>query len=69
MVWTTSNAGRGTTFDGQYLFTQVQQVTDANGTATATGFDGALLTITHGSQLYVFLVQLTLLRIPNYSQF
>ncbi|MBK8827116.1 MAG: hypothetical protein IPO26_10510 [Saprospiraceae bacterium] len=57
--WTTSNAGRGTTLMANIYFTQVQlELQDANGTATATGFDGALLTITP-APVYTFLVQLT----------
>ncbi|MBL0190629.1 MAG: DUF4347 domain-containing protein [Saprospiraceae bacterium] len=45
--WTTSDAGRGTTYDGKYLFySTATGVTDADGTSTVTGFDGALLTIT-----------------------
>ena len=67
--WTTSNAGRGTTFDGQYLFySSATGVTDANGTATATGFDGALLTITPAPG-YTFSGTINFVENSNYSQF
>jgi len=45
--WTTNDAGRGITYDGKYLFYSTSTgTTDADGTSTVTGFDGALLTIT-----------------------
>ncbi|MBK6666726.1 MAG: hypothetical protein IPG48_11435 [Saprospiraceae bacterium] len=71
--WTTSNAGRGTTFDGQYLFySSATGVTDAGMVSASSGFDGFWWSFVNNNRPapgYTFSGTINFVENSNYSQF